>query len=120
MLRGIRPLPGQRGVVVGAAGQPVLLEVFHHERLLADRWEELLLSVAVQAVGVAYEPVPGRRARRMAARAQSASMVVRSHQNGTWATTAPDQRVATSSLRWGGRLVHAAAIDLKHRFALAA
>lgn len=120
MLRTVRPLPGQRGVVVGAAGQPVLIEVFQHERLLAARWEELLLSVAVQAVGVPYAPVPGRRARRLAARAQESTLVVRSHHHGIWATSAPDQRVATSSLRSGGHVLHAAAIDLRHHFALTA
>jgi hypothetical protein len=69
-VRGVLPLEGQRGVVVGVAGQPVLLEVFPTHRALAEAMEDLLTGLLLDAVavGAAVEPTPARRARRIAER----------------------------------------------------
>lgn len=60
-------LDGQRGVIVGLAGQPVLLEVFPSQATLAAALPNLLAGLMVDAVASAAPVVvtPGRRARRM-------------------------------------------------------
>lgn len=63
----LAPLPGQRGVLIGIAGHPALLEVFDHPTLLADQWEPILTSVAVDAIRVPVVPTTGARARTFAA-----------------------------------------------------
>lgn len=42
LVAGLRPLYGQRGVLVGVAGHPVLLEVFDHPRTLAEQWDAIV------------------------------------------------------------------------------
>lgn len=67
---GVPVLDGQRGVVVGMAGQPVLLEVFPSQESLAKALPDLLsgLLLDAQASGVPEVETPGRRARRMVER----------------------------------------------------
>jgi hypothetical protein len=63
-------LDGQRGVIVGLAGQPVLLEVFPSHQALRAALPDLLSSLLLDAVssGAPIEVTPGRRARRMVER----------------------------------------------------
>jgi hypothetical protein len=63
-------LDGQRGVIVGLAGQPVLLEVFPSHSCLATALPDLLASLMLDALasGAAAEVTPGRRARRLVER----------------------------------------------------
>jgi hypothetical protein len=63
----LAPLPGQRGVLIGIAGHPALLEVFDHPTLLADQWEPILTSVAADAARVPVTATTGARARTFAA-----------------------------------------------------
>jgi ARG/rhodanese/phosphatase superfamily protein len=65
-----RTLPGQRGVVIGVGGYPVLAELFPSTRALSRYVNGLLTSVSFDASllpGVT-EPVPSRRCRRLVAR----------------------------------------------------
>ena len=66
----VRPLPGQRGVLVGFAGQPVLLELFPSTSALGSHLPELLTGMLLDAVarGIPAEVTPGRRARRLVGR----------------------------------------------------
>jgi hypothetical protein len=63
-------LDGQRGVIVGLAGQPVLLEVFPSHACLAAALPNLLAALMLDALasGAAAEVTPGRRARRLVER----------------------------------------------------
>ena len=65
-LAGLRPLLGQRGVLIGIGGHPALLEVFDHPKLLADEWEPILTGVAADAAFAPVVPTTGRRARYFA------------------------------------------------------
>lgn len=60
-------LDGQRGVIVGLAGQPVVLELFPSHEALADALPELLSGLMLDAMSSrAPDAVtPARRARRM-------------------------------------------------------
>lgn len=68
--RGARPLPGQRGLLVGAAGQPALLELFPSRGALASHLDALLIGFLLDVItnGVPLEVTPSRRARRFVER----------------------------------------------------
>ena len=63
-------LDGQRGVVIGLAGQPVLLELFPSHECLTAALPELISGLMLDAISTAAPTVitPGRRARRMVER----------------------------------------------------
>lgn len=63
----VRPLPGQRGVMIGIGGHPVLLEVFNHPRALEQMFDAIVSSVVGDAQLVPQRPTPGHRARTFAA-----------------------------------------------------
>lgn len=65
---GQRPLPGQNGIMVGIAGQPVMLETFTTARALAQVLPGMLRGLAMDAANFEDEPTPARRARRFAER----------------------------------------------------
>lgn len=63
-------LDGQRGVVIGLAGQPVLLELFPSQECLTAALPELISGLMIDAISCATPMVitPGRRARRLVER----------------------------------------------------
>ena len=63
-------LDGQRGVIVGVAGQPVLLEIFPSHACLTEALPDLLGALMLDALasGAPSEMTPGRRARRLVER----------------------------------------------------
>jgi hypothetical protein len=64
------PLPGQRGVILGVGGRPLMLELFGSTRALRAHLPALLDSARLDAALVPAGhrgPVPGYRARDMAA-----------------------------------------------------
>lgn len=65
---GVKPLPAQRGVILGVGGQPLLMEIFGSTQALATHLPPLLAALCLDAALVAaadIEHVPSRRARRM-------------------------------------------------------
>lgn len=65
-IRRLRPLPGQRGIIAGVGGHPVLAEVFPSRSALAAHMHQMLTGLLLDAVagGISPEPTSGRRARR--------------------------------------------------------
>jgi hypothetical protein len=63
-----RPLPGQNGIMIGLAGQPVMLEVFTSADALGQVLPGMLRGLAMDAAMFDNEPTPARRARRFAER----------------------------------------------------
>lgn len=62
------PLPGQRGVLIGIGGQPLVLEIFGSTKALIAHLPALLAAVSLDAALVPpgrIGAVPGRRGRRM-------------------------------------------------------
>ncbi|MEK9578759.1 MAG: DUF6569 family protein, partial [Aquiluna sp.] len=64
----VQPLPGQRGVIVAAAGQPMALELFDHPDTLAEKLTEILHGFRLDVTGLTYIETPSRRAIRFAER----------------------------------------------------
>ncbi len=67
-LTGIRPLEGQRGILVGIGGRIVAAELFGSARGLRTRWEGILDAAALDAAGHADAATTGQSARDFAER----------------------------------------------------
>ena len=63
-IKKIRPLLGQRGVLIGLGGQPAFVELFASTSGLRRHLPGLLEAAAIDAALMLAEPTPGRRARR--------------------------------------------------------
>ena len=61
-------LPGQSGIVIGVAGQPLFLELFASPALFARSLPSVMAGLAMDAAIFADEPTPARRARRFVER----------------------------------------------------
>ena len=68
------PLPGQSGIMVGALGQPISLEIITNPREFANNMEALLSATAVDVADLPHEPTPLRRALRFADHAMDAPL----------------------------------------------
>jgi hypothetical protein len=67
-IKKIRPLLGQRGVLIGLGGQPAFAELFASTSGLRRHLPGLLEAAAIDAALRPPEPTPGRRARRFVGR----------------------------------------------------
>lgn len=116
-----RPLYGQRGVLIGAAGHPVLLEVYDDPQTLAEQWKSLLSAVALDARLAPPQPTPGRRARAFIQRLAAAPLRSTSMGGRTVAVDADgDKLLSARGIALGSRLLHLAVVNAKHQFVLAA
>lgn len=121
IVHSVRPLFGQRGVLIGVAGHPVLVEVFDHPRTLAEQWTAVLTAVALDAVGAPYAPTPGYRARAFTARIQAMGLhVVDDEQAGATTREGRDDLAAVRALTTPAGVIHAAALNVRHDLVLAA
>ena len=117
----VQPLPGQRGVLIGVGGHPVLLEVFDHPRTMAEQWAGILGSVWMDAHAAPAVPTPGRRARAFVARISGAPVqVARRAGAGRGLSVEHDDLISVRGLALGTTLVHAAVLNARHDLVLAA
>ncbi|HWH30555.1 MAG TPA: DUF6569 family protein [Mycobacteriales bacterium] len=119
LVAGLRPLPFQSGVMIGLAGQPLLLEVFDSPRTLAHAWDALLRSAAVDAAGMPAVATPGRRARRFLDRLRQVPVQGRGPAGAGEAAIGESQYARLSFTAWDGRVVHAVAVNPRHELVLA-
>jgi hypothetical protein len=121
ILRGARPLPAQRGVLIGVAGHPVLLEVFDHPHTLAEQWEAILSSVAVDALLAPAEPTPGFRARAFARRIRATAVAEAGLAGAAMAIAGNDHDlISARGLATSDRVIYAAVVNTRHQLVLAA
>lgn len=109
LTRGLRPLPGQRGVLIGIAGRPASLEVFDSGRTLAAHWTGLLHAATLDALGKPSIRTTGAAARSFAERVEgtrhtavTAAGLGRRLSGGT--------RIRVDDVRWHDRTVHLSAV----------
>ena len=121
---GQRTLPGQNGIMIGIAGQPVMLEVFTSAETLGQVLPEMLRGLAMDAAMFEEEPTPARRARRFAERLMETPLeeasdvpdgVIYSATHGNLDVRALDARLGD---REGS--AHILAINSRHDLVLAA
>jgi len=120
VVAGVRPLFGQRGVLLGVAGHPVLLEVFDHPRTLAEQWSAILTAVALDAIGAPYAPTPGYRARAFTARIQAMGLEAVAQEPLAVTRAGRDDLAAVRALTTPAGVIHAAALNVRHDLVLAA
>jgi hypothetical protein len=114
LVEGMQPLPGQVGVLIGIAGQPVMAEVFDSPSTLRRQFRSIVEAAAFDAVG--QEPVrtPARRAIRFVERLSSVRrQPVAPAGLGTTVSGASSYATVTG-LAWQRRLVHLRASNSRH------
>ena len=120
LVRSLRVLPGQNGVLIGIAGQPAQLDVFGDAEHLLAHWEPLLRAAAFDALGVRPEPTPGRRARRFAERLAPLRPRVTTPAGLALEVRAESEHHVVRGLAAADRLVHLSALNRTHPLLAAA
>ncbi len=115
MLKRVRSLAGQAGLLVGIGGQPFALEVFDHPQTLTEQFEAIVRAACLDAYGRPALPTPGRRARRMIERLETTRLDVEPDVG----QAAKLSRARTTDLdvmvlRQGLRTLHRRATYLRH------
>jgi hypothetical protein len=115
ILRRVRPLPGQTGVIVGIGGQPLALEVFDHPQTLHEQFEAIVRAGCLDAHGRPALPTPGRRARRLVDRLENTAL---DHEPDVGQTSklgrARTKDLDVMSLQQSSRRLHLRATYLRH------
>lgn len=114
LVRRLRPLPGQAGVVVAIAGQPVMLEVFDDAATLREQFDSIIKAAALDALGRPEVVTPSRRARRMVERLERMQLRPTEQMPLGTRTESSNQDLHVSALEWNGRTVHLRATYLRH------
>lgn len=111
----LRPLPGQRGVLIGIGGHPVLLEVFDHPRTLAEQWEPIITGVLADARLATDQPTPSHRARSFIRRISARALAPCGPAGAAVAVHARDELVAAEGAAVEhDRLIHLSALNVRH------
>jgi hypothetical protein len=115
-IKSIRPLLGQRGVLVGLGGQPAFIELFASTSGLRRHLSGLLEAAAIDAALLPAQPTPGRRARRFVGRLAMAPMGDEPGADagaGHALASRSDYHVIRG-LGWDDHLLHATVFNRRH------
>jgi len=113
LTRGLRPLAGQRGVLVGIAGRPAWLEVFDSGHTLAAHWSGLMQAAALDALGRPPIGTSATLARGFAERVEGTRLTL-DGPAGLGRRFRGGGRVRLDAVTWHDRTVHLTAVDLTH------
>jgi hypothetical protein len=69
LIEGLHPFPGQTGVLIGIAGQPVVAEIFDNPDTLRREFDAIIRAAAMDAINLESIETPARRAHRFLDRA---------------------------------------------------
>jgi len=115
-----KALPGQRGVLIGIAGHPVLLELFDHPRTFAGQLTTLVEGLLLDGIRQPWVPTSGRRARAFARAASNRQLEpVQEAGIGLVAETRDTLVDVRGLADHRNRLVHAAAVNVRHQLVAA-
>lgn len=121
LLGQVQLLDGQRGVLIGVAGHPAVLEVFDHPRTLAGQIRAILGGVLADAAMVPTCSTPGYRARAFAHRVSRRDLSPVSRAGtGVLAETRDDLAAIDGVTTGDDRLVHLSALNVRHDLVAAA
>lgn len=120
-LPAVQALPGQRGVVIAALGQPIAFELFDHPDTLAERLEGMLQSFQLDVADRGFVKAKGQVARDFVLLATKVRLneITRSAKY-TRSQSANSRYVAADALVHDGDLVHLSCINSQHELVLAA
>jgi hypothetical protein len=113
LITGLRPLAGQRGVLLGIAGRPAWLELFDSSRTLRTHWSGLMQAACLDAAGQAALRTPAALARAFTERVEKARLSP-AGAAGLGRRFCSRANLAADAVRWNDRLVHLTALDLTH------
>lgn len=115
-IKAIRPLRGQRGVLIGLGGQPAFVELFASTSGLRRHLPGLLEAAAIDAALLPAEVTPGRRARRFVGK-----LVLAPIGDELGADAGSGHAMASRSayheirgLGWDDQLLHATVFNRRH------
>jgi len=115
-IKRIRPLLGQRGVLIGLGGQPAFVELFASTSGLRRHLSGLLEAAAIDAALLTAEPTPGRRARRFVGRLALAplgdELGADAGSGHALASRSPYHEIR--GLGWDEHLLHATVFNRRH------
>ncbi len=112
LTRGLRPLAGQRGVLVGIAGRPVSLELFDSGRSLAAHWSALLHAATMDSLGRPEVRTPAALARAFAERIERTPLSP-AGPAGLASLLRGSSRTRVDAVRWRDRTIHLTAVALE-------
>jgi hypothetical protein len=114
LTQGLRPFPGQIGIVVAISGYPLSAELFDSPATLAEQYQSIVAAAAMDAVGRPAEVTPSRRVRRFIDRATDVPLR-RNVAAGAGITFVGDtENASISLLRWQRRDVHTSLLNPRH------
>lgn len=117
LIRDLRPLPGQIGVVVAVAGQPLFAEVFDSHDTLVAQFEQVVRAAALDAVGLPAARTPSRRARRFVDRAVRVQRQPAERAGLGVTARGADQYADVTALVWGEAEAHVVMTNPRHELA---
>lgn len=120
LVSGLRPFPGQVGVLIGINGQPITAEIFDSHRMLVRQFDQIVRAAAMDAVGLPPAETPGRRARRFMDRAALVPRLLTGSAGMALAVTGGTEYVELSAVRWNGQELHTLLTNPRHELLLAA
>lgn len=109
LTRGLRPLAGQRGLLVGIGGRPAWLEVLDSERSLTEHWSALLHAATLDALGRPDVRTTGAAARSFAERVERTRHTAVAPA-GLGRRLSGGTRIRVDDVRWHDRTVHLSAV----------
>lgn len=120
-LPAVQALPGQRGVVIAALGQPIAFELFDHPDTMAERLEGMLQSFQLDVADKTYVKTKGQVARDFVLQATKVRLNEISRSAKYIRSQSANSRyVAADALTHDGDLVHLSCINSQHELVLAA
>lgn len=109
-IRGLEPLPGQSGVMIGLGGRPMLIELFGTSAMLTAAWPRIIAAAAKEAAGRPDKATAGWRARQFVAVIDS-MQIARHPQPAETAISATRGPFELRGIADGDRLLHASIIN---------
>ena len=108
--------PGQRGVLVGLSGQPVLLELFDHPSVLAESLPAILTSLWPDAMGEPAIATPGHLARSFRDQVRGAAIAVNLTDGLGQQQVSIEHLpgITGRAINYRGRLLHASVLNAEH------
>jgi hypothetical protein len=114
LVRGLRPFPGQIGIVIAISGHPVSAEMFDSPLTLAEQFQSIVAAAAMDAVERPAEVTPSRRVRRFIELATPVPLRRTASAGAGITLVGNSEDASISLLRWHDRDVHTSLLNPRH------
>lgn len=114
MTAGLRPFPGQVGVMVGIAGHPVFAEIFDRPEALEQQFGSMVHAAAFDAIGHPPVLTPSRHGRRFLELAAAVTQRPTAPAGLARRLSGGNQKVEVESLDWMDHQIHALLTNPRH------